>query len=806
MRISSNMMRYNFLRSLNDSMETQNTLQEQLSDGKSLHRPSDDPVRAVRDLTYKTSQVLNEQYTQNLQDAKSWMENTDGVMSDLSSVMIKVKELVVSADDTKPTDALNTIGAQIDGLINQVVSLGNTKIGDRYLFGGQNDSTQPFVRTTIKDPNSDLTKEVVIYNGDNSRISMPIQAGAVNPTQDSVNLTGTDVFGDEKTIYGRKTLSVLNQLLEIKNELCKTSTVDQTNTAGGTGTVGGKYTGAGYANFDVRVDSVDQSGGVLGASYSSDGGNTWITVGANGTNTSIDNEGNPAVITLPNGVKFNISDSAKITQTNSLGGTASVAKGGTATDYTVTAQTVNADGQFTQYSLDGGTTWNNIDADHLSDTTKSVIILPNGSSLNIAADVINNHDGDTYTVKVTGNMEITQSNATGGVAKVSDSSGYMVQVDAVDPTTKQVTAATYSIDGGTTWNAFAVTDYSDPTKTALTLPDGSILNIGTDLDNAVGNQYTIKPETHSGNVYSFRVPQDAFDVAQSNASGGAAAITGTATNTESIPNSVRIDSIDSSGQVMAASYSSDGGSTWTSLSNYNVTQTNSSGSVATVTGNLTAGPYTVAITGVDENGKITEVNGNPAINITYDVTTDTDTGKTSSTANIQLATGVVLHIPTNTANKTTDTYTVTAKAKALITTTGADTVINLPSGSTPSGLTMTIAASTNNKINDAYSFDLPQGKGPDTTWLSSVATQYVSDDHNLQLKAQTTLGARMSMYEMAYNMLLNQNTVIQTDIANTEDIDMAKAITDFNTAQNIYRSALAVGGKIMPTSLVDFLS
>jgi len=640
LRISSNMMRYNFLRSLNDSMETQNTLQEQLSDGKSLHRPSDDPVRAVRDLTYKTSQVLNEQYTQNLQDAQSWMENTDGVMSDLSSVMIKVKELVVSADDTKPTDALNTIGAQIDGLINQVVSLGNTKIGDRYLFGGQNDSTQPFVRTTIKDPNSDLTKEVVIYNGDNSRISMPIQAGAVNPTQDSVNLTGTDVFGAEKTIYGQKTLSVLNNLLEIKNELRKTSTVTQTNSAGGTGTVGGKYTGAGYANYDIKIKNADATGHVTSVAYSKDG-SEW-------TDIPVDNATNPT--TIP-----------------------------------------------------------------------SINIANNPAKIVFA-------DGVTFSI----------ADNTNNKSETADANG-----------------------------------------------------------------------TIHADVYSFRVPQDAFDVAQSNASGGAATITGTATNTESIPNSVRIDDIDSSGQVTAASYSSDGGSTWTSLSNYNVTQTNSSGSAATVTGNLTAGPYTVAITGVDENGKITEINGDPAINITYDITTDTDTGKTSSTANIQLATGVVLHIPTNTANKTTDTYTVIAKSNSFITTTGTSTEIKLPSDTTISGLsglTMTIAANSKNMVNDAYSFDLPQGNGPDVEWLSSVATQYVSDDHNLQLKSQTNLGARMSMYEMAYNMLLNQNTVIQTDIANTEDIDMAKAITDFNTAQNIYRSALAVGGKIMPTSLVDFLS
>lgn len=616
------MMRYNFLRSLNNSMETQNSLQEQLSDGKSLHRPSDDPVRTVRDLSFKTSLTQNTQFTQNLQDAQSWMENTDGVMSDLSSVMIKIKELVVSADDTKPTESLNTIGTQIDGLINQIVSLGNTKIGDRYLFGGQNDSTQPFVRTTIKDPNSDLMKEVVIYNGDDSKISMPIQTGAVNPSQDSVNLTGTEVFGPTSTIYGQKTLDVLNHLLEIKNELAKTSTVAQTNSSGGIGTVGGKYTGAGYKNFDVRLDTVDAAGHVTGASYSTDGGNTWTAVTAPIT------AGNPATLTLTDGITFNIADN-----TNNKG---------------------------------------------------------------------------------------------------------------------------------------------------LSTTAGGVIN---------------------ADVYSFRVPQEAFTVGKSNSAGGDAAVTGTLTSTGTMPNSVRIDSVDSTGKVTAASYSTDNGATWFSLSNYSVSQSNSSGKAATVTGNYSIGSYTVTIDAVDESGKVTaaSIGGVPVTNITYDTVYDSDTNQTSSIANIQLAGDVVLHIPTNIANKVNDTYTVNSQSN-VIDSTGANTVLNLPSG-----LAMTITTDSDNKINDSYALTLPQGKGPDVKWLSAIGTKYVDDDHNRQLKAQTNLGARMSMYEMALNMMQSQNTTIQTDIAHTEDIDMPKAITDFNTAQNIYRSALAVGGRIMPTSLVDFL-
>jgi len=218
MRITNNMIVNSYLTSFNKSLERQNKLQEQLTDGKQIHRPSDDPVRTVRSLKFNTDLAANEQFTQNVQDATSWMETTDSAMSGLNSIMSRVKELVVSADGTKPADALKAIGQELDGLINAAIDVGNTQIGDRYLFAGQMDKTQPLTRTTINGI------EVVKYNGDDNKISVPTKMGQVDPTQDSINLTGIDAFGPASviaTVPPTTTLQSLNQLLEIKNELMK---------------------------------------------------------------------------------------------------------------------------------------------------------------------------------------------------------------------------------------------------------------------------------------------------------------------------------------------------------------------------------------------------------------------------------------------------------------------------------------------------------------------------------------------------------------------------------------------------------
>ena len=219
MRITNNMIVNSYLTSFNKSLERQNKLQEQLTDGKIVHRPSDDPIRTVRSLKFNTDLAANEQFTQNVQDAASWMETTDSAMSGLNSIMSRVKELVVSADGTKPVDAMKAIGQELDGLINAAIDIGNTQIGDRYIFSGQMDKTQPLTRKTITDPLTNQSVEVVVYNGDDNKISMPTKTGQVDPTQDSVNLTGIDAFGPASVIAttpSTTSLKSLNDLLRIK--------------------------------------------------------------------------------------------------------------------------------------------------------------------------------------------------------------------------------------------------------------------------------------------------------------------------------------------------------------------------------------------------------------------------------------------------------------------------------------------------------------------------------------------------------------------------------------------------------------
>ena len=143
-RVSSNQMIYNYKKQLNDANARQDKLLEQ-GDGSKLHRPSDDSVAYTKYLRYDTSQQESEQYQENVSTGVSWMKASDAALVSMTDIQTTFKEkTVAAANGDKTNEDMAAIGKEMMAEIQQLVSLGNTQQGDRYLFAGQKDTTQPF--------------------------------------------------------------------------------------------------------------------------------------------------------------------------------------------------------------------------------------------------------------------------------------------------------------------------------------------------------------------------------------------------------------------------------------------------------------------------------------------------------------------------------------------------------------------------------------------------------------------------------------------------------------------------------------
>lgn len=153
MRVSSGMMMSKYMNQINSSYANQAKLMEQ-SDGSNLHRPSDNSVRYSRYLTYQNRDTENLQYQDNVKAGASWMKTADAAMVNMTDIYTTLKEKTVDAgnDTNNDSDLITAIAKEFRAKLYEMVSLGNNQQGDRYLFAGQSDLTQPFqVSTEEKD-------------------------------------------------------------------------------------------------------------------------------------------------------------------------------------------------------------------------------------------------------------------------------------------------------------------------------------------------------------------------------------------------------------------------------------------------------------------------------------------------------------------------------------------------------------------------------------------------------------------------------------------------------------------------------
>ena len=149
-RMSSLQYMYNYKVGLNRAYEKQTRLFEQ-ADGSKIHRGSDDPIAYSKLLRYNVSQAENEQYQRDVNNAVSLMKTEDATLLNMSDRTKTIVTKTIQAANTYNTSAdFESIAKEIFSCIEEIVSLGNTQQGDRYIFAGQKDITEPFTMSQVQ--------------------------------------------------------------------------------------------------------------------------------------------------------------------------------------------------------------------------------------------------------------------------------------------------------------------------------------------------------------------------------------------------------------------------------------------------------------------------------------------------------------------------------------------------------------------------------------------------------------------------------------------------------------------------------
>ncbi|HWR56541.1 MAG TPA: flagellar hook-associated protein FlgL [Negativicutes bacterium] len=215
MRITNGMQSNSLLRSLQGSNERSYKLQEQLSTGRRINRPSDDPVGVSRSLKLNRDLSENGQYTRNVQDAMAFLDATDTALGGVGDILQRIQELAVSgANDSLPQASKNALADEVDELLGQLIQVANTTHSGVYIFAGEKVLTQPYA--AVGAPATGVTYLATEPAG--SGLLKNNFEIAPNVT-DSVNYTGREIFGDETTAN-----SIFDHLIQLRDAL-RTGTV-----------------------------------------------------------------------------------------------------------------------------------------------------------------------------------------------------------------------------------------------------------------------------------------------------------------------------------------------------------------------------------------------------------------------------------------------------------------------------------------------------------------------------------------------------------------------------------------------------
>lgn len=304
MRISQNMIYSSSIQYMNSTLSNLAEAQEQNSTQKKINRPSDNPAgyAEARKLTSVIAGL--DQYSNNIDTAKSWLNQADSTLLEASTTMTSIVEKAQQASTgTLSAENRQQVATQVRGLFDQMLSLANTTVSGNSIFAGQKTDGPAFkevLYASVQD--SSLTQSAVTSVTGSSDTSVLVHfsnsgtIGGAAALSYAYSSDGGTTWTQGNLAAGATTLSLGGCSATLKSGSAVTAT------GGGSGTsltlrpsaqylgddqdgaavrkygaslVNAKAEGSFPGNVTVRIASNATLPGPISYSYSLDGGMTW---------------------------------------------------------------------------------------------------------------------------------------------------------------------------------------------------------------------------------------------------------------------------------------------------------------------------------------------------------------------------------------------------------------------------------------------------------------------------------------------------------------------------------------------------
>jgi flagellar hook-associated protein 3 FlgL len=198
-RITPQMITSSTLNHINSSLAALERTTNELSSGKTILEPSDNPYGASRVIDLQSQLDGLSSYATNVQEGIGWENTASSAMSNMGNVLQSVRQLLVqSSNGTYNQGNRESIATQVQQLTEAVKQDASTQYAGQYVFSGTDTTTAPYQQGAED-----------AYQGDNGSVTRAIGPGvSVSVSTEISSLLGNgQASGDGKLLDTLRTIS-----------------------------------------------------------------------------------------------------------------------------------------------------------------------------------------------------------------------------------------------------------------------------------------------------------------------------------------------------------------------------------------------------------------------------------------------------------------------------------------------------------------------------------------------------------------------------------------------------------------------
>jgi flagellar hook-associated protein 3 FlgL len=196
-RVTQNMLNHRSIGALQTGLSRLATLQEQLTTGKVLNRPSDSPTDTTSAMRIRSSISDVKQFGRNAQDGDGWLTQIDSALTSATDQVLRARDLALQGANSGSSGpaAREAMAAEVDQIRAGMIDTANSNYLGRPVFGG-------------------VTAGAKAYDATGTYVGTP---GAVNRTISEGTTIRVDVDGQQA--FGATGSSVFDHLSALSNAL-----------------------------------------------------------------------------------------------------------------------------------------------------------------------------------------------------------------------------------------------------------------------------------------------------------------------------------------------------------------------------------------------------------------------------------------------------------------------------------------------------------------------------------------------------------------------------------------------------------